>query len=154
MKVVPLTLKAANAFVTAWHRHNKQTQGGRFAIGALHGEEVVGIAIVGRTTARKLHDDLTAEVTRLAVKDGAPDNTCSFLYGACRRIWQMMGGQRLLTYTLQSESGASLRGAGWIKTATVKGSEKGWDSPSRPRERQAIYSEPKWRWEALIQDPI
>lgn len=113
MTVVPMTIKAANATVAKWHRHNKPTQGGRFAIGAMNRDKLVAVAIVGRTTARMLHDDTTAEVTRLCAIDGAPDNSCSFLYGACRRIWQMMGGKRLVTYTLKTESGASLRGAGW-----------------------------------------
>lgn len=149
MKVVPITIKAANAFVLAHHRHNKPTQGGRFAIGAIDGDRMVGVAIVGRTLARMLHDDLTAEVTRLAVCDGAPDNACSFLYGACRRIWATMGGQRLVTYTLTTESGASLRGAGWKKAGETATGQQ-WGRKDRPREDQAIVGQQKFRWEAVI----
>lgn len=149
MKVVPITIKAANAFVLAHHRHNRPTQGGRFAIGAVDGERLVGVAIVGRTLARMLHDDTTAEVTRLAVMDGAPDNACSFLYGACRRIWMAMGGQRLVTYTLTMESGASLRGAGWVpKSETAEGQQ--WGRKSRPRGEQDVVAAKKIRWEASL----
>ena len=144
----PITIKQANDFVARYHRHNKPTQGGRFAIAAEHDGQVVGVAIVGRTTARLLHDDRTAEVTRLCVAPESPGNTCSFLYGACKRAWQAMGGSRLVTYTLDSESGASLRGAGWVKTSVTKPSGKGW--LSRDREHQPVFDEPKVRWEAPI----
>ena len=109
MIVVPITLREANAFGEQFHRHNKPTQGGRFAIGASTGDEMVGVAIVGRPVSATLQNGETAEVTRVCVVDHAPKNTCSFLYGRCWRIWQQMGGQRIVTYTLQEESGSSLR---------------------------------------------
>ena len=50
LRPVPIKLREANDFVEQYHRHNKRTQrdGGRFAIGATTGEEMVGVAIVGR----------------------------------------------------------------------------------------------------------
>lgn len=149
MTVVPITIKAANAFVLAHHRHNKPTQGGRFAIGAIQSDKLVGVAIVGRTLARMLHDDTTAEVTRLAVCDGAPPNACSFLYGACRRIWSAMGGKRLVTYTLTTESGASLRGAGWKKAGETETGQQ-WGRKNRARADQEIVAQTKFRWEAEL----
>lgn len=146
MKVIPLTLKRANEVVADWHRHNEPVRGCRFAVGAEHGGELVGVCIVGRPVARKLDHHFTAEVNRLCVIDGAPKNTCSFLYGAARRIWATMGGTRLITYTLARESGASLRGAGWMPSpVNIKG-ERGWQS--REREHQAVFDEAKIRWEA------
>ena len=41
------------------------------------------------------------------------DNACSKLYGACCRIGFDMGYERIVTYTLATESGASLRAAGY-----------------------------------------
>jgi len=146
VKVIPLTLERANEEVFNWHRHNKPVQGHRFSLGAEHDGELVGVAIVGRLTAQKLDQYYTAEVKRLAVPDNAPDNTCSFLYAACRRVWQAMGGTRMITYTLTKESGSSLRGAGWVPTALKKPSGKGWQS--RDREHQAVFDEQKIRWEA------
>lgn len=127
------------------HRHNKRPVGYRFAIGAMHEGELVGVAVVGRPVARGFDGTKVAEVIRLCTIPTAPKNTCSFLYGAARRIWAAMGGERIITYTLVSESGASLRGAGWVPTALKKRGGKGW--LSRDREHQAVFDEEKLRWE-------
>jgi hypothetical protein len=145
LQVTPVTLREANEFVLNFHRHNKPTQGGKFAIGAVNDGDLVGVAIVGRPVSATLQDSLTAEVTRVCVIDGAPKNSCSFLYGRCWRIWQQMGGERMVTYTLQSESGSSLRGAGWHIKGEVKPGN--WDRKNRPREWQPIYGQLKFRWE-------
>jgi hypothetical protein len=147
--IIPVTLREANDFVSDYHRHNGRTQrdGGRFAIGLAEGEHLLGVAIVGRPLARMMQDRVTAEVTRLCVSPEAPRNACSMLYGRCWRIWQQMGGRRMITYTLKSESGASLRGAGWKVVGDVKGNRQ-WDTPSLPRSHKQIYLEPKFRWEA------
>lgn len=149
LKVVPITLREAGRFVENFHRHNKPPQGGRWAIGASDGARLVGVAIVGRPVARLLQDGETAEIIRLCTNDDAPKNACSMLYGRCWRIWQMMGGTRMVTYTLQAESGASLRGAGWklIGPAGADGDRKGWQN--RPgRDWQPVYGQDKFRWEA------
>lgn len=134
--------------MAAHHRHNKPVKSCRFALAALYNGEIVGVAIVGRPVARILDDGMTAEVNRLCVSETAPRNTCSFLYGTCRRVWQTMGGLRLITYTLASESGASLRGAGWRRAAELPPRRKGaWGSSTRSRQWDDIYSQPKIRWE-------
>ena len=142
--VVPISLREANEFVLNFHRHNKPTRGGKFAIGAST-DTLVGVAIVGRPIARLLQDGVTAEVARVCVRDESPKNTCSFLYGRCWRIWQQMGGKRMITYTLQEESGASLRGVGWKITGENKGGD--WDREKRKRDWQPIYGQLKFRWE-------
>jgi len=145
LQVVPVAIKEANAFVKRYHRHNAPVLIARFAIGATLDSELIGVAIVGNPVARKLGKEGVAEVTRLCTNENAPLGTCSFLYARCWRVWEAMGGKRLVTYTLQSESGASLRGAGWIQEALLDGSE-GWNRPSRPRTNQPISQEPKIRW--------
>ena len=52
------------------------------------------------------------EVTRL-VTDGT-QNACSALYGACARVAREMGYARIQTFTLETETGTSLRASGWI----------------------------------------
>jgi hypothetical protein len=143
--VVPITLREANEFVANFHRHNKPVRGARFSIGASDKDDLVGVAIVGRPISRKLSDGFTAEVTRVCVPDSAPKNTCSFLYGRCWRIWQQMGGKRMITYTLQSESGSSLRGAGWKILGETDGSGSWLNRPGR--KWQPIYGQLKFRWE-------
>ncbi len=144
MKCIPVTLKEANKFVTSFHRHLKATRGGRFAIGADQ-NGLVGVAIVGRPIARMLDDGTTAEVTRCCVLENGPKNICSFLYGRCWRIWQQMGGLKMVTYTLSTDSGSSLKGAGWNPAQITEGNK--WTRKNRSREWQPIYGQRKLRWE-------
>lgn len=70
LHVVPMTLREANAFVLAYHRHHDPVRGCLFCLGASDGARIVGVAIVGRPVSRVLQAmDYTAEVTRLCVDD-------------------------------------------------------------------------------------
>ncbi len=129
LTLVPLTLREARALVTRFHRTHPAPQGGLFAIGAARGDEIVGAAIVGRVTARNNEDDWTAEVTRVAT-DGSR-NAPSLLYGAAWRAARAMGYRRLITYTLASEPGTSLRAAGYKLIGETGGGS--WSRLSRPR---------------------
>jgi hypothetical protein len=152
LRVVPCTLRKANDFVEKFHRHSIRTSrdGGKFAICAAN-NQVYGVAIVGNPLSATLMDGFTAEVLRVCVLPNAPRNCNSLLYGACRRIWFEMGGRLILTYTLTEESGASLKGAGWIMAATVKGhDEKTWGKKDHLRRtEQSILAKGKRRWEAV-----
>lgn len=146
LSLVPLPLAEANEFVEQHHRHHGPVVGARFSIGAAAGEEIVGVAIVGRPVARGLQDGFTAEVVRLCT-DGTP-HAASKLYAASWRAWRAMGGRRLVTYTLATEPGTSLRAAGWRVVGEVKGRE--WTTPSRPRvEKAGVQTLDKLRWEAV-----
>ncbi|WP_371861221.1 XF1762 family protein [Acetobacter orientalis] len=148
--LAPVTIKSASAFVGEHHRHNKPPQGALFALGAGYGENMVGVAIVGRPVSRHRQDGLTAEVTRCCVIDSAPKNTCSFLYGAAWRACRALGWQKLITYTLQSESGASLRGSGWrIIAQTTGANPANWQSRIG-RDHQDVTAHPKFVWEQTI----
>ena len=153
IQAAPLTLREANAFVEQFHRHSGRTSrdGGKFAIAAEVDGMIVGVAIVGRPISRLIGQDRFAgEVLRTCVSPDAPRNVNSFLYGACWRAWRAMGGRRLVTYTLQLESGESLRGAGWKVLAETKGSTSGWDRKGRRREWKPIYGQQKLRWEMVV----
>lgn len=149
LELVPMSLREANDFVESFHRHSDRTSrdGGKFAIGVSDGENLVGVAIVGRPLARLLNDGWTAEVLRTCVLPDGPKNVNSCLYGACWRAWRAMGGRRLITYNLKEESGASLRAAGFRVVAEVE--PRGWDRPKLGRMRywQPIYGQQKFRWE-------
>lgn len=152
LRPVPMSLREANDLVTQFHRHSKRTSrdGGKFAVGVSDGIELWGAAIVGNPVSATLMDGLTAEVLRVVVRPGAPKGACSFLYGACWRAWRAMGGQKLVTYTLQDESGSSLRGAGWKVVGEVAPHNR-WDSKKDhlQREWQPIYGQSKFRWEMV-----
>lgn len=111
IEIVPINLKEANAFVSAYHRHHGPVTGHKFSIGLSDGENIVGVVIVGRPVSRYLDDSWTLEVNRLCT-DGSR-NACSMLYGAAWRAARAMGYKRLITYILENETGGSLRAAGW-----------------------------------------
>ncbi len=142
LRVTPINRDEANAFVEQHHRHYGRVAGHVFAIAASTDGKVVGVAIVGRPVARMNQDGYTCELTRLAT-DGTR-NACSFLYGRAWRVAQQLGYKRMITYTLASEGGSSLRAAGWKVTGEVIG--RSWSSPSRPRvDTQPLQG--KLRWE-------
>lgn len=126
---VRIDLAEANAFVTEHHRHHKPVVGHLFSIGAVLGDNIVGVVIVGRPVSRFRDDGLTAEVTRLCT-DGSK-NACSFLYGAAARAAFALGFKRIGTYILASEPGTSLTASGWRMIAETPG--RSWSVPSRPR---------------------
>lgn len=146
LEVIPITLREANDFVAQFHRHNGRTSrnGGKFAVGLTTGTELIGVAIVGLPIARLLNDGRTAEVTRVCVLDHAQKGACSKLYSACWKAWRAMGGKRIVTYTLQSESGSSLKGAGFKIVAQCKPGS--WNRIGRERDWQPIYGQKKIRW--------
>ena len=150
LAITPVTLGEARAFVDQWHRHHRAPQGGLFAIGASVGDDVVGIAIVGRPVARGLDDGWTVEVTRVAVREGYP-NACSMLYGACWRAARAMGYRKAITYTLDTESGTGVTAAGWKCVAKVRG--RSWTTPSRPRvDKHPLQGKLRWETEAAGHD--
>lgn len=132
LKVVPVSLNEACAFVTEHHRHHRRLKIHKFSVGVARedSDQLVGVAIIARPAATGLDDGHTLEVARTCT-DGTP-NANSMLYGAAWRAAKAMGYRRLVTYTQDGESGASLRGAGW-SVAAIRQPRGGWDMPGRPR---------------------
>lgn len=149
LKLKPMTLKDARIYVERNHRHNRAPQGGLFAVGAECHSSLVGVVIVGRPVARGLDDGQTVEVTRLATCGAR--NACSILYGAACRAAAALGYQRIITYTLASEPGVSLRASGWEREAEVE-ARATWSTPSRLRVQSDLFGNearptgPKVRW--------
>jgi hypothetical protein len=111
LELVRVKFDEAANFVREHHRHHTPPVGHLFSIGAEFKGRLVGVAIVGRPVARHRDDGSTAEVTRLCT-DGTR-NAASFLLGRSCKAAFALGFRRIGTYTLGSEGGASLRGAGW-----------------------------------------
>lgn len=133
LSLQPISYKEACLFIGQYHRHHLAPWGWKFGIAANDGEKIVGIVTVGRPVSRMLDNGYTAEVTRCCT-DGTK-NACSFLYAAAWRAARAMGYQRLITCTLVSEPGTSLRAAGWHALYETKGGS--WNRPSRPRVDKA-----------------
>ena len=111
LTLTPVSLKEANAFVAAPHRHHKPVTGHKFSIGCAAEGRLGGVAIVGRPVSRYLDNGLTLEVTRLCTT--GEKNACSMLYSAAARAAKAIGYRKIITYTLDTEAGASIRAAGW-----------------------------------------
>ena len=126
LRIVPLSFRQACAFIAEHHRHHKPPRGMKFAIGVENGH-LCGVATAGRPVARAYDDGLTLEVNRTCT-DGT-DNANSMLYGAIWRAAKAMGYRRCITYTQDGESGASLKGAGWVKVKDLP-PRKGWAESS------------------------
>jgi hypothetical protein len=145
MKIIPLSLKSANAYVMANHRHHKSVVGHKFSVGLKSDGELVGVAICGRPVARHSDNGLTLEVARLCT-NGIP-NGCSKLYGAAARIAKEMGYDKVQTYILDIESGTSLKASGWIMESKTQGgdwvrsdgSERNNDHPLNKKQRWVKY---------------
>jgi hypothetical protein len=147
LSIIPLTLREANEFVTKYHRHNKRCAGHKWSVGAIHKGKLVGVIIVGRPVSRKLDNRFTLEVNRNCVLDDAPKGTCSFLYSKAIKIWQSMGGKKIITYTLQTETGGSLKAVNFNKETKVQifKKNKGWTTRAN-RVWQEFQSIPRIRW--------
>ena len=148
LAIRPCSLRQARAFVQEHHRHHDMPQGGLWAVALLRRGELVGVAIAGRPVSRMLEREGCCEIIRVCVLPGVP-NGCSMLYGRCRRIAQAFGYVRVITYTLESESGASLRASGWQAVARSRGGS--WSKPARPRLDHHPL-EAKVRWEPCDTD--
>lgn len=129
LRLQPITFKEAYYFIEQHHRHHKPPTGAKFAIACNNGERVVGVIIVGRPVSRHLDDTWTAEVSRCCT-DGTK-NVPSMLYSAAWRAARAMGYKRLITYTLNTEPGTSLKAAGWKIVGQAGGGT--WNRESRPR---------------------
>lgn len=144
IQLQPISFADACEFVRRFHRHHIPPQGWMFGTSVSDGEKVVGVVTVGRPIARRFDDGWTLEVTRLCT-DGTK-NASSMLYGAAYRMAKALGYRRVITYTLASESGASLVASGWREVHKTRGGS--WDRAKRPRTVKASI-ESKTLWEAI-----
>ncbi len=142
LSIVPITFAEASAFVKEHHRHHPPSVGHKFSLAvADEAGAIRGVAVVGRPVARGSDNGWTLEVTRVAT-DGAA-NACSMLYGAAWRAAKALGYRRLITYTLTTEPGTSLRAVGWRTVGEV--AARSWSCASRPRvDKTPLQGKIKW----------
>lgn len=142
MKAVPIELNKANEFVKMMHRHHPPVYRDKFRLACIADDNhLCGVIQAARPVSRILDDGVTIEIVRCCT-DGTK-NACSFLYAKMARIAREMGYLRIITYTLESEYGASLKASGWHKEANTIGHS--WSCKSRPRNTVAPTCN-KQRW--------
>jgi hypothetical protein len=78
-------------------------------------------------------------------------NANSKLYAAALRSAKAIGYRRAITYTLPTESGASLKAVGFTLDGETQSSPNGWNVPSRPRTTPDKYPDGiKLRWVKVL----
>ena len=147
MQIKPISYRTAADYINQHHRHHKAPQGQKWAVGVYDGETLHGVATAGRPVGRRFDDGATCEITRVCT-DGTR-NACSMLYGTCCRIAKAMGYGRIITYTLASEDGASLKAANFKNDGEAGGTH--WTGE---RDKgQEIPNEMKTRWVRWLDPP-
>jgi hypothetical protein len=149
LDLVPIDYAQACEFVGELHRHHAPPPGWKFGVGvATDSGELVGVAMVGRPVSAVIQSEgYTLEVNRTCT-DGYP-NANSMLYGAVARAAFGMGYRRVITYTQEGESGASLKAAGY-RVIAQRPARKGWDTPSRRREAQGNEGIARTLWDKEV----
>lgn len=146
------------------HRHHHAPRGWHFGVVARRGALVVGVVTCGRPVSRHLQAQGCVEVTRCCVfgDERLKRDVASALYRAAFReyvrrgcTWTTQRGQtstftKLITYTLPSESGASLRAAGFTDEGAAGGGS--WDRAARARGDHAP-TDVKVRWSLAFPAP-
>lgn len=138
MKLIPITLDEAKQFVGRVHRHNKPPLSWKFGVGLEFKDELIGVAMAGRPVSRGLDKPANIEITRVCVKECR--NANSRLYGAVLRAAKALGYRIAYTYTLESESGSSLRAVGFEVDETLP-PRSTWDTPARRRMQTNMFGE-------------
>lgn len=141
LHIAPCDFYTASLFVKSLHRHNKPPVGHKFSIACYDGDRLCGVCMVGRPVGRYLDDGFTLEVNRCCT-DGTR-NACSMLYGAAQRAAKALGYRRIVTYTLESENGSSLRASNWICDGQAGNTH--W-SGQRYEQCELVLGEMKVRW--------
>lgn len=142
LELRPCDFQTAVKFVGEHHRHNKPPAGHKFSIAVYDAGGVLhGVCMVGRPIGRYLDDGLTLEVNRCCT-DGTR-NACTMLYGAAQRAAKALGYKRIVTYTLESENGSSLRASNWICDGQAGGTH--WTG-QRYEQTEIPLGEMKVRW--------
>lgn len=140
--LVVVSLREARAFVAAHHRHNEPPRGHKFSIGFAVDNELRGVVIASRPVARGLDDGRTVELIRVTTLGDR--NACSRLYGAACRAAAAMGYLRAVTYTLDTEDGASVKAAGFTRDGETAGGD--WTPMpglTRSAEKLRLFDAPK-----------
>lgn len=150
MEVAPIHLKEAAEYVKQYHRHCGPPKFHKFSISLRIPEETepIGVVIVSTPKAKALMDGRTLEINRVCANP-CYMNVCSKLYAQAIRAGKALGYRRFITYTLEGESGASLRAVGFQSDGITSGKKQGWNTPSRPRKQTENAEKDKQRWVLL-----
>lgn len=146
----PIFRKAARRWIWEHHRHNVPPAGWLGAVAIYESDRLCGVGTLGRPTGPGLQDGRTAEITRCCT-DGTK-NAASMIYGRLCRAAAAFGYTDVITYTLASEPGTSLRAAGFELDSEPRARDAWVRSEGIGRYQQDLFgndrrpTEPVVRW--------
>jgi hypothetical protein len=150
--VVPCKVERACEYVSYLHRHHMPLTYGQYALACCTADGVVhGVVIVGRTVTQHFDEKNNGNYWVLEVRRCCTDGTMnapSALYGAAWRFARAMGFRKMISYTLPSEGGASLRALGWKRVDNVGGNS--WKHRTK-RGYDIAPTDKKTRWEVSVE---
>ena len=145
-----IDLNLANSFISKHHRHSVPLKpiNVKYLIGLENEGKLIGVAILGRPCNRHIEDGKTIEIRRLATN--GLKNACSFLLARCCELSFALGYNKIITYTLEIESGSSLKATGFEISHKSKSSGK-WRKTTQTRldGREMIPTQNKICWQKL-----
>jgi hypothetical protein len=113
LAVRPIAQHRAQAFVAQHHGHNGALAIDRYRAGCWNGPTLVGVVVVGNPTSPALMNTGQVEVRRLCTDRSLPATirykAATALYGWAVDTAERKGWRRIITYTLASETGLTLR---------------------------------------------
>ena len=136
--VEKIELSVANEYVKRYHRHNDKVVGHKFSIGAYYKDVLSGVAICGRPVSRRFDNGEVLEISRLCTI--GIKNTCSKLCSYVVKYAKLKGYKKIITYTLMSENGSSLKASNF-KLEKENAGKLSWNG-----KRKHISTELKKRW--------
>ena len=152
LDIRPVGRVEANRFVRAHHEHNGPLPIDRFRAAIFNGPTLLGVCIVGNPTPPAYMNRGWVEVRRLCLDRSVPDElrwkACSAFYAWAAREAERRGWRKITTYTLESESGMSLRYARWKREGAA--SREGHSWAARRPGRAAGPTEPKVLWSKTL----
>ncbi len=150
LRTRPLNLREARRFVAEHHRHNEPPKGWLFGVSLVDGDGTIrAVGVAGRPKGRKLQTGTAVEITRVCTL--GDHNAASMVYGALCRAAESLGYTVAYTYTLESETGASPKSAGFVVDAIVPAREA-WNYTGQFRVQTDLFGNemrpagPKVRW--------
>ena len=157
MELVPVTQAEAFAIIAKVHRHLDPPEGWVGGVGLAVDGELVGSGILCRPVSpRTAKERGIAEISRVAVPEGLRNGN-SKIYAALRDAARALGYWKVQTFTLASESGASLRAVGFklVRPAAEDSPRRHGQWASNRRTASLfpdaeVVQEPKNRWECLL----
>jgi len=135
--ITTIAFAEACSFVNKYHRHLRAPQGHKKSFALWIDNVLRGVIMIGRPTGRRLDNGVTLEITRCCT-DGYP-NACSMLMGYACRWARLMRYEKVITFILQTENGASIKAAGFtLEAEDCGGTGTGWNSRTGRQKQAAI----------------